>query len=194
MDKGVCGEGGWVTGFLINTELLTVSFGSGGVWRGLWAYCMKLANRGGWRRPRDAIYGRDSAREDNTRGRYCVLWHYHTHSKQIEKGVSGGSWFRGKKKKEEGITHGQCRERWELLKKGLWQEVVFVGKKMEGSVHLYCSEWRCNAQVKHSYLTYLLRYSNKSKSNLFTTAFINKAMVKIYSNVRRFKNICNLFG
>lgn len=96
-EGGVCGEG--VKGFSTNTELLTVSFGSGGVWRGLWAYCMKLANRGGWRRPLDAIYGRDSAREDNTRGRYCVLWHYHTQSKQIEKGVSGGSWFRGGKRR-----------------------------------------------------------------------------------------------
>lgn len=65
------GEG--VKEFSTNTKLLTVSFASGGVWRGLWAYCMKLANRGGWRRPLDAIYGRDSAREDNTRGRYRVL-------------------------------------------------------------------------------------------------------------------------
>lgn len=31
--------------------------------------------------------------------------------------------------KEEGITHGQSGERWELIKKGLWQEeVVFVEK------------------------------------------------------------------
>lgn len=70
--RRVCVERGQ-KGFWTNTELLTVSFGSGDVWRGLWAYCMKLATRGGWRRPLDAIYGRDSAREDNTRGRYCVL-------------------------------------------------------------------------------------------------------------------------
>lgn len=73
VETGVCVFRGGVKGLSTNTELLTVSFGSGGVWRGLWAYCMKLTNRGGWRRPLDAIYGRDSAREDNTRGRYCVL-------------------------------------------------------------------------------------------------------------------------
>lgn len=101
MEKGVClWRGGSQGFFLTNTELLTVSFGSGGVWRGLRAYCMKLANRGGWRRrPLDAIYGRDSAREDNTRGHYCVLGHYHTHSKHVEEGISGGSWFRGGKRR-----------------------------------------------------------------------------------------------
>lgn len=86
--------------------------------------------------------------------------------------------------KEEGITHGQSGERWELIKKGLWQEeVVFVEKKwrdncictaVDGGVMLTAQDSR----AKQSHITYLRRYSSKNKSNLLTKAFISKAMLK----------------
>lgn len=96
--------------------------------------------------------------------------------------------------KEEGITHGQSGERWELIKKGLWQEeVVFVEKKwrykcictaVNGGAMVTVQDSR----VKQSHITYC-RYSNKNKPNLLTKAFISEAMLKIFSNIRLCKNI-----
>lgn len=41
-----------------------------------------------------------------------------------------------------------------------------------------------DSRVKQSHITYFRRYSNKNKSNLLTKAFISKAMLKIFSNIR----------
>lgn len=55
-------------------------------------------------------------------------------------------------------------------------------------MHLYHCEWRWNAdcpRFKSKTVTYYFRrYSNKNKSNLLTKAFISKAMLKIFSNIR----------